>query len=157
MKIKKYWSDPDAGLTSKFIKSVDRTFDDYVSVTFEDGSDGEVYPSEIIDVIFNQENLKLTDIIGTVYDWDVYLHHAGILGFSYKDFQLCVMGEQSTFLNDDRIFKHPELILEHKGKLEFGDSCWIEVINTNDFDKEYDVYGSFKEAVEFIDTLEKDS
>ena len=156
MKIKKYWCDPDEGLTSKFIKSIDMEFDDHILVTFEDGSDGEVYPSEIIDVLFNQ-NIELKDIIDTQYDWDVYLHHAGIVEFPYKGFHLCVMGEQSTFLNEERIFKHPELILEHKDKLTFGDSCWIEIIEDTNHNKEYDVFSSFKEAVEFIDTLEKDS
>ena len=156
METKKYWCDPDGGLTSRLIESMGDANEELVTVKFKDGSESEVHPDEVIDVLFNQEGLELKDIIGTPYDWDIYLYHANIGYFQYRGFNLTVNGEQSTFFGEDRIFKHPELILEHKENLVFGDNCWIEIIEDADSNVEYDVFGSFGEAVEFIDELLKE-
>ena len=153
--IKKYWCDPDEGKCSAYIeesKPVEGS-EDLLSVKLEGKEDFiEVKTEEIIDVLVSLHEVGLEELINQPqYDIDYYLHHLGGVEYKYKGYILAVFGEHSTFLKGERIYGHPELLLEFKDDLEFGDNCWIEIVEEEDFDSEYAVCDSMREAKESVD------
>lgn len=154
-KVRRYWADPNNGETSKYIVE-EKVLEDWVDVKLE-GSENfiNVYESEIIDVLVSPKHVTLDWLINhPEFDKDYYLHNIGGLELQYREFMICVMGDLSVFVDSDEIGRRePHKLLEFKDKLNFGDNCWIEIVNDEDFDMEYEVCSSFKEAKEAIDKL----